>query len=222
MLSNSTIKYIIILLIFFIIYYKNTAYFEHFKSEYIYKTNVIGGLNYLNDPNYLLVYPKYNSNSKSKSKSKSNSNSHQDQNYIPKIKFNPIITNTDNKYKLYGDNQFYFKPSDKIIDNSRPIINQEINLNIKNYANHGIIADALDPKYLNEDLMPIQEKILNDPKNNKPYIERTIKDIYDDLTNDGRLQYQQNLDNLEGSNFRNDFELGTQYGATRFDTYAVK
>ena len=50
---------------------------------------------------------------------------------------------------------------------------------------------------------------------------RTIKDIYDEITNDSRLDLQKNLDNLEVINNRNDYILGEQYGSTRFDTYAL-
>jgi hypothetical protein len=55
------------------------------------------------------------------------------------------------------------------------------------------------------------------PSNNK-----TIKDIYDELTNDNRLALQQNLDELEANDFRNDYIIGEKYGSTRFDTYHVK
>ena len=50
---------------------------------------------------------------------------------------------------------------------------------------------------------------------------QTIKQIYDEITNDNRLNLQQNLDNLEAYTNRSDFIIGEKYGATRFDTYSV-
>ena len=49
--------------------------------------------------------------------------------------------------------------------------------------------------------------------------DKYIKDIYDDLTNDNRLELQQNLDNLDANDIRNDYIIGTKYGNTKFDTY---
>jgi hypothetical protein len=52
-------------------------------------------------------------------------------------------------------------------------------------------------------------------------MKRTIKEIYDELTNDNHFALQQNLDDLEAKDFRNDYNINEKYGATRFDTYSV-
>lgn len=112
----------------------------------------------------------------------------------PKVKvdFNPIIKNTDNKYKLYGDNFFVPESAGKIENDDVPNIDQTVNLNIMDYVNNATSKN------------------------------KTIKEIYDDLTNDNRLVLQEDLDNLQTSNINNNFIIGEKYGATRFDTYSVK
>lgn len=54
--------------------------------------------------------------------------------------------------------------------------------------------------------------------------DKTIREIYNEMTNDHRLEYQQNLDELQGYDDRSDYEInyGTKYGSTRFDTFNVK
>lgn len=103
------------------------------------------------------------------------------------------------KYKLYADGLFTYHPAGTVQNDDNPNIDQTTSLNIMNYVDKGI------------------------DKNNETSVMngRTIKQIYDDITNDNRLELQQNLDELEASDFRTDFEIGKKYGATRFDTYSV-
>ena len=55
---------------------------------------------------------------------------------------------------------------------------------------------------------------MNNFKNNQ-----TIKSIYDELTNDNRLEY--NLDNLEANNIKENYLINNRYGTTNFDTYSI-
>ena len=50
---------------------------------------------------------------------------------------------------------------------------------------------------------------------------KTIKEIYDDITNDGRLTLQQNLNDLEANDSGTQFIIGEKYGTTQFDTYSL-
>ena len=79
----------------------------------------------------------------------------------------------------------------KIENKDVPNVDQTVNLNIMDYVND------------------------TESKN------KTIKEIYDDLTNDNRLVLQEDLDNLQTANFNDNFVIGEKYGATRFDTYSV-
>ena len=108
-----------------------------------------------------------------------------------KVDFNPIIKTTDTKYKLYGDNLFVPETAGKIENDDVPNIDQTVNVNIIDYVN--------GPESKN----------------------KTIKEIYDDITNDNRLVLQEDLDNLQAANVNDKFVIGEKYGATRFDTYSV-
>ena len=83
-------------------------------------------------------------------------------------------------------------------------------------------------KYTNNGIQSLPTDYSNDPNISQIDLKsinmsgRTIKDIYDDITNDSRLELQKNLDDLQAFSNRNDYNLGEKYGATRFDTYAVK
>jgi hypothetical protein len=81
-------------------------------------------------------------------------------------------------------------------------------------------AGKIDCKYDFNQL--INTNIINHV--NKSDDDKTIRDIYNEMTNDHRLEYQQNLDELEGYDDRSDYEIsyGTKYGSTRFDTFNVK
>jgi hypothetical protein len=115
------------------------------------------------------------------------------------------------KYTLYADNLFTFEPAKKLLTNDTPNIDQTISSNIKNYVEHGV--ESFDNNQItNENNCTININHMNG---------KTIKEIYDDITNDGRMQFQQNLDDLEANDNRNDFIIGEKYGATRFDTYSV-
>jgi hypothetical protein len=122
------------------------------------------------------------------------------------VNFNPINTQSENKYKLYHDNLFNFGPAGIVGNTTKPHIDQTINTNIMNYAEKGIVSD---------------------PKNNLIMTEtnstegKTIKQIYDDITNDNRLSLQQNLDNLEARDKGKNYLINEKYGATRFDTYNI-
>ena len=152
------------------------------------------------------------------------------------VKFNPITSNMEKKYKLYGSEFIIPEPSGKIKydkpygsfilkpdtnDLKQPIypdqIDQSININISNYVNHNIQSNEIDYQ-TNPNTKP-EPIIGSNIKSNK---NRTIKEIYDNITNDNRLALQQNLDDLEAWSDRNDYIIGEKYGATRFDTYSVR
>jgi hypothetical protein len=159
------------------------------------------------------------------------------------VQFDPVVKNPENKYKLYHDSLFREKQSEKLIDAKRPLIDQTISQNIMAYMNDGIetiYSDNIDVNNIEiDDFNHINN--LNHPKNsnylNNPHDEidknninfntkkmrgKTIKEIYDDITNDGRLNLQQNLDDLEANDKGTQFIIGEKYGATRFDTYSVR
>ena len=57
-------------------------------------------------------------------------------------------------------------------------------------------------------------------KNNINYkFNKSIKDVYDELTNDNRISLQQNIGDLESNNNKNYYILGNKYGNTKFDTF---
>lgn len=117
------------------------------------------------------------------------------------------VSRTSN-HKLYADALFTFEPAKKIISNDHPTIDQTISLNIINYVEQGIES------------VPDNHSMNGCKINNMQG--KTIKQIYDDITNDNRFEFQQNLDDVEANNMRNDFIIGEKYGATRFDTYSVQ
>jgi hypothetical protein len=156
------------------------------------------------------------------------------------VQFNPISTNPESKYKFYHDALFTVKPSEKLVNPKQPNIDQTISQNIMAYTNNNIQSKSegkeLDVNILNEiykqnqliQSTHIANKLTNDLNTtdfaqvaNKSINGRTIKEIYDNITNDHRLDLQQNLDDLEAFDNGSQFILGEKYGATRFDTYSV-
>ena len=131
-----------------------------------------------------------------------------------KVKFNPIISNPESKYKLYHDSLFTPKSAPKLYSENTPIVDQSINTNIIDYVNKGKQSIPIDYENPSNTVDNINISNINMKG-------RTIKDIYDEITNDSRLDLQKNLDNLEVINNRNDYILGEKYGSTRFDTYAL-
>lgn len=117
-------------------------------------------------------------------------------------------TSQTNNHKLYGDALFTFKPAKKIISNDHPTIDQTISSNIINYIEQGIES------------VPDNHTMNGCKINNMQG--KTIKQIYDDITNDNRFEFQQNLDDVEANNARDDYIIGRKYGCTRFDTYSVQ
>jgi len=148
------------------------------------------------------------------------------------VKFNPIVENPESRYKLYHESLFRTKPAEKLIDSNRPLIDQTISQNIMAYMNKGtetVYQDSLDIKQINPtqinstQINPTQINPTQiNPNNIKKIKGRTIKEIYDDITNDGRMILQQNLDDLEANDKGTEFIIGEKYGATRFDTYSVR
>jgi polyhydroxyalkanoate synthesis regulator phasin len=142
----------------------------------------------------------------------------------PKVTFDPVSTQMNPKYKLYHENNLNFREANGVIINSIKNIDQRVNTNIQDFVNNGIEnrsnATEFIPDYnLYNNIIsqiPQKEELTNNNLN-----ERTIKEIYDELTNDNRLALQQNLDDLEAKDFRNDYNINEKYGATRFDTYSV-
>lgn len=120
----------------------------------------------------------------------------------------PANNKQNEDIQLYHDVDFYFKPTKKILDDD-PYIDQTVNTNIMNYVNNGYTS------YYDEDK--------NTHNFNKIEVNnKTIGKIYDDITNDGRKQYQNNLDNLDMNSEKEYYEIDKHYGATRFETYCVK
>jgi hypothetical protein len=117
----------------------------------------------------------------------------------------------NNKYGLYSNNLFTYEPALNIRSNVDPNVDQTISSNIQNYINFGI--ESLQDNQINDD-NDFKVKI-NDVQG------KTIKEIYDDITNDHRLELQQNMDDVDANDNRKDFIIGEKYGATRFDTYSV-
>ena len=148
------------------------------------------------------------------------------------VKFNPIVQNPETKYKLYHESLFRTNPAKKLIDSNKPYIDQTVSQNIMSYINDGIetvYPDNLDVNNIVIDNYNEINHLANkiDPTNEinlniKKMRGKTIKDIYDDITNDGRMNLQQNLDDLEANDRGTQFIIGEKYGATRFDTYSVK
>lgn len=52
-------------------------------------------------------------------------------------------------------------------------------------------------------------------------INKTIKEIYDELTNDNRLKLQTNLDDLETYDLTDNYNIKERYANSRFDTYSI-
>ena len=149
------------------------------------------------------------------------------------VKFDPIVQNPETKYKLYHESLFTTKPAEKLIDSKRPLIDQTISQNIMAYMNEGIetvYQNSLDINQIdfNQNQTNFNQNQTNfnstqiNPTNIKKTKGRTIKEIYDDITNDGRMNLQQNLDDLEATDKGTQFIIGEKYGATRFDTYSVR
>lgn len=142
-----------------------------------------------------------------------------------KIKFDPIIRNIEPKYKLYADNNMNFREGGKIFLNSKQNIDQNTNTNIMDFVNNNKITQIDTTEKIPDFNLynSIISQIGQTPKPNNSIQNKgkTIKDIYDELTNDNRLELQQNMDDLCAYDNRYDFIIGEKYGATRFDTYSV-
>ena len=148
------------------------------------------------------------------------------------VKFNPIVQNPETKYKLYHESLFRTNPAKKLIDSNKPYIDQTISQNIMSYMNDGIETIYPDNLDVNNIVIDNYNEINHSANKTDPTNEinlnikkmrgKTIKDIYDEITNDGRMNLQQNLDDLEANDTGTQFIIGEKYGATRFDTYSVR
>jgi hypothetical protein len=151
---------------------------------------------------------KQKSKSNQKSYLNSNQKRNQERNHLQKQKRNQ---NIENFTKINTEQKIKFNP---VVSN---------NSKYKLYGDNFMVsqpAGKIDCKYDFNQL--INTNIINHV--NKSDDDKTIRDIYNEMTNDHRLEYQQNLDELEGYNDRSDYEIsyGTKYGSTRFDTFNVK
>jgi hypothetical protein len=135
--------------------------------------------------------------------------------FIGKNDFNVKSNKKTPQYKLYHDSLFTPTPAPKLYSEKRPIVDQTINVNIKKFVDQGKQSVPID--YANTSNIPSNELNLN----NINMKGKTIKEIYDTITQDGRLDLQKNLDDLEAFDDRKDYKLGEKYGSTRFDTYAL-
>ena len=192
---------------------------------------------YLNDPNKLLAYqankikPNYRPNVVTKISDindpifkEEKKQEYNKPSIKPKVTFDPVSTQMNPKYKLYHENNLNFREANGIILDSKRNIDQRVNTNIQDFVNNGIenrsnLSEFIPDYNLYNDI--ISQTPLKIENNEKKLNERTIKEIYDELTNDNRLALQQNLDDLEAKDFRNDYNINEKYGATRFDTYSV-
>jgi hypothetical protein len=50
---------------------------------------------------------------------------------------------------------------------------------------------------------------------------KTIKELYDNITNDNRLDLQKDLENLDAYDSNDNYSIDKHYGNTKFDTYSV-
>lgn len=202
---------IIIFIIIFILEY-NTR--ESFKNNQTYEQI------YLNDPNKINNY-KINIPSTNYIPSDINDHIFKKENLNDKnIIFDPISVNIDCKYKLYGDINLDFKESGRVYLDNRPNIDQTIDTNIKNYINNNEINNYNETQFKKN--LNLYNSIIASNEIDKQVINNnTIKQIYDNLTNDNRIELQQNLDDLEAFSFRDDYIINEKYGNTRFDTYHI-
>jgi hypothetical protein len=141
------------------------------------------------------------------------------------VKFNPVAKNIEGKYKLYGDNLFTYQPAGKVRSECNKNIDQSTNNFIKDYINNDIIHEEPNQNQFIQDCK-LYNSIINQTEQCNKLEQsskvRTIKDIYDNLTNDNRMELQQNLDELEAYDDQDKYLIGDKYGASRFDTYSVK
>jgi hypothetical protein len=203
------IRLVILLFIIIFILEYNTR--ESFKNNQFYEQK------YLNDPNKINNYktklPSINYISSDPIFQKEKID-----NKI--LSFDPISVNIDSKFKLYGDVNLNYKESGRVYLDNRPNIDQTIDTNIKDYINKNEIHKYNDTQFKTN--LNIYNSIIGLNKiDNQIINNKTIKQIYDDLTNDNRLELQQNLDDLTAFDGRDDYKINEKYGATRFDTYYI-
>lgn len=80
-----------------------------------------------------------------------------------------------------------------------------------NFKKAGIIKQPTDiDQTTNINIMNLTNNSMN----------KTIKDIYDDITNDNR-NTNMNLDNLLAYDPLDNYNIDTKYGSTQFDTYSM-
>ena len=209
------IRLVIILLIIILIFEYKTK--ESFKNNQIYEQKYLNDPNKIKNINYKRPSHRYYSSDINDPIFK------KEKSLFQTLKFDPVSVNIDSKYKLYGDVNLDYKEAGKIYLNDKPNIDQRINTNIINYINKNEINEYNDFQYKSD--LNLYNHIISLNKDNEEILqnkEKTIKDIYDELTNDNRLELQQNLDELEAfDENRNDYRINEKYGATRFDTYSI-
>ena len=100
--------------------------------------------------------------------------------------------------------------------------------NIEYYSENYIKKDIDEYKYdidIENKLKIIHKCPNNDILNINNYIKKnnnnTLKSIYDELTNDHRLDVMNDLENLEANSIKETYIINNRYGATNFDTYSI-
>jgi hypothetical protein len=110
-----------------------------------------------------------------------------------------------NNLEYYSENKYIKKD---VNENSYNIDEYIYDIDIENKLK--IIPKSIE----NNIILDINNSIKRN-KNN------TIKSIYDELTNDNRLEKMDNLDNLEANNIKETYLINNRYGTTNFDTYSL-
>ncbi len=129
-----------------------------------------------------------------------------------KVSLSPIIKNINSKYKLYGDDLLISQPAKTITKQSNLMSNQ----NKAKVELTGILPNIIEPEIdqtINTNIINYINKSENQNK--------TIKQIYDEMTNDNRHATTQNIDDLEAFTKNDNYNLGEKYGASKFDTYSL-
>jgi len=185
------------LLILIIIFIIGLFLFDYKNILENYKNNQTYIPVFLNDPIKLIKYHKEHPNHDIQSNLVSSANLQQikKQSQIKSI-YNPKLREKFN-VKI-----------DPIITNSKYKLYGEDNLN---FTKAGIVKQPTDID------QTTNINIMNHANNS---MNKTIKDLYDEITNDNR-NFNLNLDNLDAYDPADNYNIDKKYGSTHFDTYSI-
>ena len=186
------------LLILIMIFIIGIFLFDYKNTLETYKNNQTYTPVLLNDPIKLARYKKFNPN--------------------PDIQSNLVSTADIQQIKKQLQMRSIYRPKtkenfkvkiDPIIKNPKYRLYGEDNLN---FVKAGIIKQPTDID------QSTNINIMNHANNS---INKTIKDIYDEITNDNR-DINVNLENLNAYDPLDNYNIDKKYGSTQFDTYSIK